>query len=138
MGCTFRSNWTLADLGVVKSSTPANHCTADTAVLTLDRLHVTSVDHFWSMVQAAHFNSTVSPEPVTFLHNMCGPRSCRSAIEQAGGDEGAQKAHQAHTCHFTILRCGEHVQLTGKAASGDDAADADLRLVKGKNIKEIR
>ena len=34
-------------------------------------------------------------------------------------------------------RYSEHVQLTGKAAYGDDNADADLRLIKGNVVLKL-
>ena len=63
-----RSNWTLADLGFSSSSSSSSGSgsspdasSAHSPVLSLGRLHVTTVDNFWPLAMAAHYNGTVSP-----------------------------------------------------------------------------
>ena len=76
--CLHRSGWTLADLGISSSSSSSSssHSSDSIAsaspvhgpVLSLDRLHVTTVDNFWALAIAAHYSSTVRP---LFLNACC-------------------------------------------------------------------
>ena len=63
-----RSNWTLADLGFSSSSSSSQSSASSSdassvhgPILSLDGLHMTTVDNFWSLAMAAHYNGTVSP-----------------------------------------------------------------------------
>ena len=53
------------------------------------------------------------------------------------GNARAQKVHQGSCMPTDSSRYSEHVQLTGKAANGDDNADADLRLIKGDVVLKL-
>ena len=59
-----RANLTLRELGFMASTTCAENDLDDVPLAGLDRMHVTTVDNFWRLVQAAHYNGTVThPQP---------------------------------------------------------------------------
>ena len=54
----------MRELGFVVSTNRADTNLDDIRLAGLDRMHVTTVDNFWRLVQAAHYNSTVTfPQP---------------------------------------------------------------------------